>query len=229
MEKLYNKLKNYNLDSAIGFEENDRQFIALKYLWDSLKEKDICTYLSFIIANSIVCYQLSWKWEDYWEEFSVDLLDYLNSWKYSGWRVVPFFISFLPKSVNNKRFVNIKTKRIEKLSLFLKYFKDKEEFYYDNMTNLVSELALVMDQKVDAKTIVFAVKMFSYWARNCFSRLEYFPDSISIPIDSRLIKIFDKYSDEDEKIEEFYTNLSKKLNIPELHLDWIIWNSNDLI
>jgi len=35
MNKLYEKLKNYSIEDAIKFEENDRQFIALKKLWES--------------------------------------------------------------------------------------------------------------------------------------------------------------------------------------------------
>jgi N-glycosylase/DNA lyase len=36
------------------------------------------------------------------------------------------------------------------------------------MNELISVLTKVMNQKPDAKTIVFAVKMFSYSARNIF-------------------------------------------------------------
>lgn len=226
MEKLYEKLKIYNLNDAIKFEQEDRQFIALKNLWNTLNYKIINDYLSFIIVNSLICYQLSWKWEDYWEEFSISLSAYLNS---SNTDILNFFTDFLHNSKNNKRFFNIKLKRVKKVLSFLDTFKNKEEYFYKNMQNLRDELAKTMNQKKDAKTIVFAVKMFSYWARTCFNSLEYFPADISIPIDSRLIKIFDKYSEKTDSIEIFYKILSQKLNIPELHLDWIIWNSKDLM
>lgn len=226
MDKIYEKLKEYNLSSAIEFESNDRQFIALEYLWNNLDIKDIYIYLSFIITNSIICYQLSWKWEDYWEEFSLSLLEYINWW----WdNILTFFIKFLPNSKNNKRFINIKMKRIEKIKFFLKSFKNRELFYYENLNILLLELSIVMNQKKTAKTIVFAVKMFSYWARACFWKLIYFPEDISIPIDSRLIKIYERYSSWNLEIEEFYEKLSEKLKIPQLHLDGIIWNSKDLI
>jgi DNA-(apurinic or apyrimidinic site) lyase len=81
-----------------------------------------------------------------------------------------------------------------------------------------------MNQKKEDKTIVFAVKMFSYWARNYFEKLIYFPENINIPIDSRLTKIYEIYNeDENLNIKDFYKILSQKLNIPELHLDAIIW------
>lgn len=223
MQELYNKFKKYNLDDAIRFEEEDRQFLALKDLWDFWK-LDKNTYLSFIIANSIICYQLSWKWEDYWEELSKKLQN-----RDRNIYILNFFKDFLPTSKNNKRFIATKLKRLEKLMSFLEEFVWKEAFYYENMTKLRDDLAKIMKQKKDAKTIVFAVKMFSYWARNCFSKLVKFPDDIVVPVDSRLTKIFEKYKGEYTDINKFYFGLSKKLKIPELHLDAILWNSNDLI
>lgn len=98
------------------------------------------------------------------------------------------------------------------------------------MEELRDELAKTMKQKIDAKTIVFSVKMFSYWARNVFDRLEYFPENISAPIDSRLMNLYEIYKWDYENINKFYSDLSKKLKIPELHLDAIVWvNYNDLI
>jgi DNA-(apurinic or apyrimidinic site) lyase len=222
MQELYDKLKYYKLEDAIKFEENDRQFIALKNLWK--KWSKVSNYLGLIIANSIICYQLSWKWEDYWEEF----------WKYFSEKSINYenlifeLWEFIKQSKNNKRFVQMKLKRLEKLKLFFNNFIWKEEYYYKNMIELRNDLAKIMKQKNDAKTIVFAVKMFSYWARNCFEKLVYFPDEINIPIDSRLQKIFDTYKWDYGDINKFYFDLSKKLKISELHLDAILWNSNDL-
>ena len=96
------------------------------------------------------------------------------------------------------------------------------------MDKLALDLSKIMNQKREAKTIVFAVKMFSYWARNVFSYLEYFPENLMIPIDSRLENLYKKYSLRAEcfsplQIKIFYKNLSEKLEIPLLHLDAILW------
>ena len=101
---------------------------------EKMENKEI--YLWLIIANALICYQLSWKWEDYREEF----------WKYF-WKNNPldppfqreeFWINkknqgelrskrkypgvfldelknFFKNSKNNKRFIDTKTWRIEKL------------------------------------------------------------------------------------------------------------------
>jgi len=254
MQELYKKLEKYDLKDAIKFEENDRQFIALRKLKPSpnLSQRErniwIANYLFLIIANALICYQLSGKWEDYWEEFSEYAL--ITPYSYVLFQCTPpekggfvtqkqsildFFEKFLPNSKNNKRFVKIKLKRIEKLLPFFENFTWKQEYYYENMIVLRDDLAEIMNQRYDAKTIVFAVKMFSYWARSYYNRIIYFPDSINIPIDSRLIKIFEKYSPhpnplpKGEGIKQFYSDLSKKLWIPELHLDAILWNNRGLI
>lgn len=223
MIKLYKKLKKYNFKDAINFEEKDRQFLALEKLWKNLKKRKLINfYLSLIIANSIVCYQLSGKWEDYWEEFSEYFSQEKNIWK----DIIKFLTKFLKTCQNNKRFTEIKIKRLKKLETFFIKFYEKELYFYKNMIEFRDILAKIMEQKKDAKTIVFAVKMFSYWARNVFN-FEIFPKEIFIPIDSRLTKLFKKYKENYTDIKKFYIDLSEKLNIPLLHLDWIIWTMYD--
>jgi N-glycosylase/DNA lyase len=58
METLYDKLKKYSLKDSIFFEEEDRQFLALKKLYKN-KKMDDNNYLFLIILNSLICYQLS--------------------------------------------------------------------------------------------------------------------------------------------------------------------------
>lgn len=226
MELLLQKLGNVNINDAIKIEETDFQFISLKNLYFNIKNKDF--YLPLIIANSIICYQLSSTWEKYWEEFSENTSNY-NFQSIDD--IFNFFKDFLPKSKWNKRFIETKLKRLEKLKPFLESFFKNERKYYDNMILLQEELAQTMNQKKEAKTIVFGVKMFSYWARNFFDKLIIFPFEINIPIDSRLTNIYELYNEDTNlKIQDFYKKLSHKLNIPELHLDAIIWvNYNKLI
>ena len=227
MEKLLEKLKNITLKNSIEIEEKDPQYISLKNLYLNFNwNLNSVFYLPLIIANSIICYQLSSSGEAYWEEFSQffsknqiknidDLIEKL-------W-------SFITNSKWNKRFIKIKLNRIEKLKTFLENFITNEKYYYENMESLQKDLAETLNQKPWDKTIVFWVKMFSYWARNYFNTLIFFPSSIPIPIDSRLTKLYDFYNtDKNLKITDFYKILSQKLNIPALHLDAVLWIKNNL-
>jgi DNA-(apurinic or apyrimidinic site) lyase len=71
-------------------------------------------------------------------------------------------ILFIKQSKNNKRFIDTKVKRLYKLKDFIDLYIVNQEKYYSNMLHLRDDLAKVMKQNKDAKTIVFAVKMFSY-------------------------------------------------------------------
>lgn len=213
---LHKKLKNFSLEDAIKIEESDRQFVALKNLSEKISDKWI--YLWLIVANSVICYQLSWKWEDYWEEFS----DYFWKIFLNKENFLDELKKFLKQCKNNKRFIDTKISRLEKIFLFFEDFFWKEKFFYQNMEILRAEIAKNMRQKKDAKTIVFAVKMFWYWARNIFD-FEKYPEEIEIPIDSRLEKLFEKFWEWEKNSKIFYKKLSEKLKIPELHLDAILW------
>ena len=221
MQKLYNKLKEYSINDAINIEESDRQYIALKNLYEFIGNKEI--YLSLILMNSLICYQLSWKGEDYWEEFSKYFIE--NNVEKNN--LITEIWNFIKQSKNNKRFIETKINRLIKSKPFIENFVWKEEYYYNNMSILRTELAKVMKQKIDAKTIVFAIKMFSYWSRNVYNKINYFPKELNVPIDSRLIALYEKYKWEYEDINIFYFDLSKKINIPELHLDAILWVNYD--
>ena len=217
MNKLYERLSNYTLEDALNLELKDRQFIALEKLWKKLLDKEL--FLALTISNSIICYQLSWKWENYWEEFS----DYFTAIEVDRFNFLDKLSFFISQSKNNKRFVSTKQWRIEKIRPFIDSFFWKGEYYYKNMTQLRDELSKTMKQKKDAKTIVFAVKMFWYSSRTLFDFIEY-PEDVSIPIDSRLSNLFEIYKWEYEDINLFYSDLSNNLKISPLHLDWIVWN-----
>lgn len=231
--KLYNKLKKYNLENSIEIEKTDRQFLALEKLYKN-KILDDKNYLFLIIVNALICYQLSWKWEDYWEEFG-KILENKEFNNFS--EIYIFFEKFIPESKNNRRFIDTKLKRVKKTEAFYLDFISKPDFYYKNMDLLALELSKTMKQKIDAKTIVFAVKIFSYWARNIYN-FEYFPEDLMIPIDSRLENLYKKHTPlapfegviKNKEIKNFYIELSKKLKIPLLHLDAILWvNYDELI
>lgn len=218
MDELVQKI-SVSFDDIKQIEENDPQYISLKNLYFNIQNKDF--YLSLIITNALVCYQLSSQGEEYWEEFH----QYFSKKSpQNKTEIISDMILFLKQSKGNKRILNMKIKRLEKVGLFLEKFFWNEKFYYENMQSLQTDLAKSMKQKIHDKTIVFTIKMFWYWARTQFEIFHYFPFEIPIPIDSRLTKLYQIYNKNSNiKIEEFYSLLSQKLWIPPLHLDAILW------
>ena len=216
---LYKLLKNYTINDAIQIENQDPQFLALKKLFNSkkLKKED---FLFAIICNALVSYQLSGKWENRWQEFANFFINYNFNWNF-----LEAFENLLKNSKNNKRFISNKLKRIKKILSFYSTFKKNFEFYFENLVDFNTTVSQIMEQKSEAKTIVFATKMFNYWSRLILNKIIYFPFEIKIPLDSRLTNLYNISFQKKWKptqILNFYQNLSETLKIPPLHLDSIL-------
>lgn len=202
LDKLSKKIEEFSLQEILDLESYDRQFIALKNLWYHIKDKDKEKFLKLIIINALLSYQLHMKGEEYWENFSL---------YFSKDKDIEDFEDFL--KTYNKRLINAKLKRLEKIN---SYLKDKKVLYScSNLPLFINDLALYLNQKKDAKTLVFTAKMLLYGCRIINNSPITAPYETFIPIDSRLKKISDK--------REFWEKLSKKTNIPLLHIDSLFW------
>lgn len=204
MDYFIEVLRKFSLEDALKLEEIDEQYLALKDLYYNIKDPELFIKLS--ITNSLLSFQLIYTGEKFWRIFS----DYFSNKR--NINLCLDFIDFIEKY--NPRFKEIKIKRLNKICSWidnvnlLDYKNDLKKFNID--------LAKFMNQKEDDKTIVFSVKIYGY----CLRILGYkiiFPFDIFIPIDNRIGKI--------SKDKKFWWDLSKKLNIPLLHLDSIIWIS----
>lgn len=215
MEKILKLLENHSNKTSIEIQKKDFQYQSLEFLNNNFKDDKI---YDLVLANSIICYQLSSTWEAYWEEF----------WNYFSKNKPTNTISdlkiFIKNSKWNKRFVDTKSKRLDKLEKFLDIFTKNKDYYLNNLVILRDELAKVMNQKTDAKTIVFAIKMIWYIINIRKKNDFVFPYEISIPIDSRLTNLYEKFNDNPNlEIKEFYKKISEITNISPLNLDAIVW------
>ena len=75
-------------------EKNDPMYQALVYLYEHLENKEM--FLPLIVANAMVCYQLSSNGESYWQEFANEASHY-TFLKLRD--IYVFFVDFLPESV----------------------------------------------------------------------------------------------------------------------------------
>lgn len=224
----------YSFEEIIAIEESDRQFLALKSAWELIKNRDFGqiddvvvkeVFLKAVIYNSLISYQIAWSGELRWEEFAEKLkldfnilfTDFLQ-WKASLDR----WYNLMVTSKYNKRLYNIKRKRLEKFSLFSLMSMD---WYYENMINLWEDLSKAMLVPKSSKTISFAVKMFGYAARVVFEKFIPYPLEISIPVDSRIRKLFlTSYGElSDKEIIQKCYEFSQNSGISPLHLDSLFW------
>ena len=184
-------LKKFTINEIIYFEENfDKQFLAIKNLRKNLNNDDL--FVKLVILNSIVSYQLIEPGEKYW-------LDFSNFFSQNNQNVLQSFKIFLEKfnPINKES----KLKRIEKVYLWIKD-KNLIEDYKQNLKKFNKDLAFILKQKENDKTICFATKMFGYSLRVIGFKI-IFPFEIFIPIDKRIGKI--------SKDLNFWINLSKEI------------------
>lgn len=218
MEKLLQLLSKYTLEDIIQIEKSDRQFKALKRLYFELNNKD--TFIPLIILNSTVWYLLSSSGEDYWEEFS----EYFWNKNFTQKQLPDEIKIFLPISKGNKRLNTHKNARITKITPFITLYEKKKQRYQKNWILFLDDLSKHMNQKKQAKTITFTLKMFAYGVRIQENKDILSPFEIEIPIDSRLTKLYQLYNtDAKISISDFYKKLSIALQIAPLHLDGLIW------
>ena len=203
MENLLKALSQFSVEDALKIEELDRQYKALQRLHSSLKDNEF--FLKLVLVNSLLSYQLPTKGESYWENFAEF---------FSKGKTLRDFEDFL--KLHNNRFLSGKLKRLKKVLPLIEKISKKELLEFcKNPKQLLEYLSEGLNQPKSAKTLVFAVKMFIYACRIATGKKVLAPFDIDIPLDVRLKKISDDLN--------FWREISKKLGIPPLHLDAIVW------
>ncbi len=204
---LEKQIKKFSLNEIKELEKYDLQYTALEKLFNNLNNKEL--FLKLIIINSLLAYQLTMKWESYWNYFSQYFSEHkVNNLKES-------FQDFLSKY--NKRLLQAKYKRLDKILNFIETIdKAKLENYIKDETLLLQDLVKYIKQKKDAKTIVFCIKMFIWGVRIIW--YEKYPSlDIYIPVDNRISKISTK--------KEFWLDIAKDTWYSLLILDTLFYIS----
>ncbi|WP_456419906.1 N-glycosylase/DNA lyase [Thermovibrio sp.] len=204
IKRLTEVLKDFSLKDIEEIESSDRQFKALREFFREIKEPE--KFLKLIVINALLSYQLQMKGEEYWEAFARFFKDAKG---------VDDFPDFL--SLYNRRFLSAKLKRFKKVKrcveeLFRKFSLNE---LGENLELLVEHLSGCLSQKRDAKTVVFAAKMFMYGYRIAFGRYPGGLWNIEIPLDSRLKKVFPTVKE--------WREVARELGIPPIRLDALIW------
>ncbi len=216
VEVLVGHLRELGIYCARTIEERvDLQFDALRNLHSNLNDE---LFIKLVLANSIVSYQLSGKGEDWWWEFS----RYFSINPPEG-SIIEAYASFLPASQTNRRLVPGKLKRLERLQPFLSELdlRALKGYYFNGMEGLRNELSRVLGSKRNAKTIVFAIKMFGYAGRLAFGEFVPYPMSIEIPDDVRINAYTKRFTNEPPV--SFWSRIAVETGIPPLHIDSILW------
>ncbi|WP_461863519.1 N-glycosylase/DNA lyase [Thermococcus sp.] len=214
--RLKEILRDLGVECARIIEEKvDLQFPALEYLHGNLNDDE--TFIRLVIANALVSYQLTATGEEWWREFS----EYFSR-NPAGDSIKDAYAKFLPNSRTNRRFIQGKLKRLERIEPFLQELKLREiEHYYMNMSEFRNALAEALGAKKNTKTVVFAVKMFGYACRIALGRFIPYPMDVEIPDDVRINAYTKRFTDAPPVV--FWSRIAGEVAIPPLHIDSILW------
>lgn len=236
-------VSQHTMEDIIYIENNDPQFLAIQDLYQTIMSKypsDIPTnqllIVDLVIKIALISYQIWWTGEQWRSEVCEyiynrreDILSDPDCINQNDRRTI-----LLKSCKYNRRLINMKLSRLQKIWNLRSIFVNLSdyEFCYDNMELFHSKLCKLLWSDQYAKTTLFATKMFGYISRLVFDKLVIYPDWLHIPLDSRLIYIYNMINDsasiDNSKaaniyIINFFTQISKNHNIPPLHLDSLLW------
>ena len=212
MEQIVRLVGCIGVDGARFIEEHiDPQFKALTHLYHHIEDRN--AFPRLVVANALVSYQLSGRGEEWW-------------WEFAHWfsrrevkDIYEAYSKFLPKSRTNRRLVHAKLKRLERAKGFL--MEMDVDRYYKDMLSLRDALAGVLNTRKDAKTVVFAVKMFGYAMRIATGEFVPYPMEVPIPVDSRIERVTKRFGRVDPI--HFWNTVAGRTGVPPLHIDSILW------
>ncbi len=215
--RLKSILSKLGIECARVIEEKvDLQFDALENLYENLSSREL--FIKLVMANALISYQLSGRGEDWWWEFS----RYFSS-NPPGASLTEAYSRFLPRSRTNRRLVAQKVSRLGRFEPFLDSLSlhELKGYYFGGMGRLRDEISQMLNSKRNAKTIVFAVKMFGYAGRIAFGEFVPYPMEIEIPEDSRISSYTKRFTNETPA--RFWSRIGRETGIPPLHIDSILW------
>ena len=241
--KVSKFIAKYSLDDVLKIEQNDSQNLAIKHAWETIRDQygDSMSarnsFLYLLIQTALVSYQVAGSWPLWWDEITQKIAaDFGDVWPLLREGQCPGerWYKTLTNSHYNKRLYNNKRNRLVR---FYKYFGEyfnvetiDYEYFYNDMKSLLQYIMSTTKATSISKTAVFAIKIFGYGARRVYDDLKIFPMDISIPLDSRLRKIWKLELGEvrDTDLLNWFNELWKKHGIPPLHLDSLLrieyWN-----
>ncbi|RLE81670.1 MAG: hypothetical protein DRJ51_03375 [Thermoprotei archaeon] len=190
-----------------------------------------------IVGTALISYQLSAKGEVHWRYFE----GVVEHHKDKGPKEI--LLTFLDKSPSTNRMRGVKRRRIERFFLrFVPLFEEEFSSYTVNLEEFREDLAKAMKSYPNAKTIVFATKMF-YYVLKALGLNVNIPPSIPIPVDHRVCLVtltsgivesssytagFSRLanslrSKHAESVRRVWNRISSLSSTPSLKIDSLLW------
>uniref|UniRef100_A0A7J2U5Z6 N-glycosylase/DNA lyase n=1 Tax=Ignisphaera aggregans TaxID=334771 RepID=A0A7J2U5Z6_9CREN len=217
--------RSFGREKILIFEDIDPQFISIKNL---VQRCSGYTQL-LVVLNALVSYRLVMSGEEYWEKFSHYFADKCGEALSSPEHLFKDFIERFNKVLVGQKFSRI-----------LRAIRCREllnTIYRGSLVDAWKAIGKCLNSELDAKTVVFAVKML-YYARKALGEVIEIPMDIPIPVDGRVAmityysglleidahrvsrEVLMRYAD---TIRFIWSNVAKLSSVPPLNLDSVIW------
>ncbi|MCX8180821.1 MAG: N-glycosylase/DNA lyase [Thermofilaceae archaeon] len=208
-------------------EEIDPQMNSVKNILAKFSSLEAASF--YIIGVASISYQLSAKGEEHWAIAS----------SYASGDPIEDLQHFTVRSPTLRFSREAREARVKRLVSFWPSFKQNFTEYISDLERLRRNLAQVLRAEVDAKTVVFSVKMFYYALKASDIKVEV-PFTIPIPVDrrvclvslaSRLVEGAPPTLEEARKllskapklVAKAWNDVSLRAMIPPLRLDALLW------
>ncbi|MEM4788965.1 MAG: N-glycosylase/DNA lyase [Ignisphaera sp.] len=227
IDSVANTLNVLGIKGVGVFEDVDPQYLAIKYALKNCDEK-IVSYMFYV--NALLAYRLRIPGEKFWSKFAEYLVQECRNIK-DFYQVIDFVRNFTSR-YNNYAYEQ-KIRRLNRLR------------YCVNLTDLVNRGDLIklakitsecLNSSIEAKTVVFSVKMIYYVHKAC-GRIIALPFELPIPVDKRVAfitytsGIIESNVDnvvsllfrKPDIVRNAWSLVSLRSKIPPLNIDAVIW------
>jgi len=235
--KVATPLKTLGIDFTRRVEQSDPQFAAVARIGDMLGLAASCVVSVF---NSVVCYRLTGRGEEYWLELMTDVEKHSDEYR-SPDSILRALTRFLRESKHNRFLIEQKLGRLFKLASrnVHKIIYEKAEYFANNLELLRRLVAAGLGTRPDSKTVVFSVKMFYYAYTACTGMKLLIPGTIPLPADRRIAalaytsgivtisaetgNLIESLLRRPKLITDAWSRVASHASIPPLHLDAPLW------
>lgn len=225
-----------NLDSEgiISFDRKEPEYHIFSSLWEEFDSEQHLALLG--IGSGIIDYQLAGDAQRFWKELEETAIVHGTIRTVDD---VEAILDTFAEAAVNARFSSTKRDRLEKL--FERGFADWFVVHYGEVTPLLvwERLAEALDNEMNKKTIVFAMKVYDIVHLIVNDTYLDLPTRVPIPCNLHVRRIADIagiVSDtDDENVLQAWEDVAKEVSvlighdISLLRIDSIIWQSGQIV
>lgn len=231
--KIAEVFRDLGINGVKRFEDIDQQYLAIKHALERCSQS---TVIRTFYANALIAYKLRVLGEIFWKAFADHVISNCHSNDSNDLEFVIKLVEDFTYRFNNY----LAEQKIRRLRRIANCNKLWSLLYTGRYVDLAKETARCLKTSVDAKTIVFSIKIL-YFVHRAQGLDIILPSELPIPVDrrvayitymSKLIDITNSYENKyltdlllknSKTIKKVWSAIASETDIPPLHIDSVLW------